>query len=626
MDKPTTPGGLSGSKSSWPEDQGSEQELGATGVFGAIKTPEQSTELGNSKPEPDMLANWFAEPAQPQPAPQPPPVAAVAPKPVAEPMVHKVVLGGGAAANQTQLLDRIRMASAERPPAAQSGGQGSGGFTELLRTLGNESPTPAAKEAPRPETPRSETSRPPADSGFTSLLQTLGTSQTPPAPVASPSPRPVQPVVGSTPSHPSPGGFTELLRAAPMPGSEIESRQVTASERTAPMPLVTNPVATGPKVTSPEVTSPGSITQLFGTLGNAEGTPSTEPPANRETQVPSAGSAGSFTRMLSLEQQSAPVAPPYREEPRPAAGGLDYSLPPAAPKPAQAGRDSFSPAQLPQTPSVPSTPPGSGVGITRLIQMLDEPSKPYSPPVESVPLSTPRAAEPGIWTQTFASLATPSEPAVQAAREPDWSLPPAVPTAPAYPVSHPPQYPPVANPPVMNQPPAAPAPSGPSEFTRILDASRMREMSREVAMRGGTGAEAFSPPPPPQSPAPAPQFAAPAPPPMPSYPIAPPAPPPMQGLGAMPQPGGFPPPQPPAYPMQYGQQAGGMPPMGAGLPQQPGMYVPAAPPMPAAPQLPPVKPPELGAQKLQMYLLIMGGVIIVLLIIILVTVIFLMKH
>jgi hypothetical protein len=78
--------------------------------------------------------------------------------------------------------------------------------------------------------------------------------------------------------------------------------------------------------------------------------------------------------------------------------------------------------------------------------------------------------------------------------------------------------------------------------------------------------------------------------------------------------------------MQYGQQAGSMPPMGAGSQPQPGMYVPAAPPMPAAPQVPPVKLPEPGAQKLQVYLLIMGGVIIVLLIIILVTVIFLMKH
>jgi hypothetical protein len=78
--------------------------------------------------------------------------------------------------------------------------------------------------------------------------------------------------------------------------------------------------------------------------------------------------------------------------------------------------------------------------------------------------------------------------------------------------------------------------------------------------------------------------------------------------------------------MQYGPQAGGMPTIGAGLPQQPGMFAPAAPPLPAASQIPPVKPPDPGAQKLQVYLLIMGGVIIVLLIIVLVTVIFLMKH
>ena len=623
MDKPTTPGGLSGSKSSWPEDSGSEEDFGATGVFGTIKPPEQSAELGNSKPEPDLLANLFAEPPQPRQAPQPPPAA---PKPVAEPMVHKVVLGGGAAANQTQLLDRIRMASAERAPATQSGGHGSGGFTELLRTLGNESPASVTKEIPRPkmpqsETPRPETPRPAADSGFTSLLQTLGTSQAAPAPVASSSPRPAEPIAGSSPAQPSPGGITEMLRVAPMPDSGIESRQVTASGSAAFTPPVTNPAVSKPAVISPTATNPGSFTELFGTFESAGSTP-TAAPANRETAVSSAGSAGSFTRMLSLEQQSAPAAHAYREEPRPTAGGLDYSLPPAAPKPAEASRDPFAPAPMPHTSPPQSTLPGSGVGITRLIQMLDEPAKPYTPPVESAPLSPPHAAEPGIWTQTFASLSTPTEPAAPAPREPDWSVPPPVPATPAYPVSQQPQYGSIANPPVANQPPAPSASSGPSEFTRILDASRMREM----AMRTGAGADTFSPPPPPQSAAPIPQFAAPAPPPMPGYPVAPPAPPPMQGFRAMPQPGGFPPPQPPAYPMQYGQQAGSMPPMGAGSQPQPGMYVPAAPPMPAAPQVPPVKLPEPGAQKLQVYLLIMGGVIIVLLIIILVTVIFLMKH
>ena len=105
MDKPTTPGGSN--PSPWPEESGSEQSFGATGVFRVVETTAQSA---GSPPEP-----WLQElRAQEPPKPQPPP----APKPLAEPVVHKVVLGAGAE-RSPELLDRMRLASAERASVAE---------------------------------------------------------------------------------------------------------------------------------------------------------------------------------------------------------------------------------------------------------------------------------------------------------------------------------------------------------------------------------------------------------------------------------------------------------------------------------------------------------------------------
>ena len=138
MDKPNSPGGFGGPGSSWPENSGSEQDFGATGVFGAVTLPDPVPAPPVTRPEPDFLASWATEAPKPQPAPPP------APSPIAEPVVHKVVLEGGGAANSPGLLDRIRVASADRATtadraaAADPAAKGSGGFTELLRTLGAE--------------------------------------------------------------------------------------------------------------------------------------------------------------------------------------------------------------------------------------------------------------------------------------------------------------------------------------------------------------------------------------------------------------------------------------------------------------------------------------------------------
>lgn len=618
MDKPTTPAGPNSSDSPWPDNSGSGQDFGATGIFGTMKAPEPDEDLAESDPEPGPLVTWFADPAPPQPAPVPqttqetwPPAVepAPAPKAFAEPVVHKVVFGGGAAENSPELLDRMRAASAERAaaektPAAETGSKGSGGFTELLRTLSTEPAAPpvAPREAPRPA----------QESGFTSLLQTLGTS-----PGAAPAEVPFKPVQPAAPvartapeappGTPTPGGFTELLRTAAPTDAPESARPQTQGFADSPS-----------GVSAQGEGKPGTFTQLFGSLGGAGTTEPAPPPASSTASAGSSGSGpGAFTRMLSLEQQSehqSAPAPPFHEVQKPFAGSSDYGAAPRNESPAS-GLDPFA-SPLPEAPQAKNTPAGSGAGITRLIQMLDEPSKAPAPHFDPAPVSPPTGPEPGAWTQTFASLAESNKPAMPPANTPDWSSPPP-PATPAYQSA--PAYP-ASNAPVPN-PPSVSSAGGPSEFTRILDASKMRELS----MQGGAAVtNPASVPAPPQSfTPPTPQV------PMPNFPM-PAAPPPMAmpGMGGMPHPGSFAPPQPPQvpnYPMNFGPQAGGMPPMGGSLPQAPGMYAPTVP-VPPVPQIPPVKPPEGSAGKTQQMLVIMGVVIIVLLVAILVTVIFLMKH
>jgi len=600
MDKPTDsrgPNDIPG-----PDDFGSDQDFGATGVFKAV---DPASEPSDAKTAP--AASQGAGTGAPGNRPADPfnPPTFMGSRPLAEPVVHKVVLGGEAESSP-ELLDRIRMASQERAPTVEkpaaappSGGKPGGGFTELLRTLDVETPsaTAAAKGTPPPE------ARPAAqDSGFTSLLRTLGAQEPAatgpaqptrvgqPVPAFTPEePRRVPPASGSV-SGPAPGagGFTELLRAAP----DVD-------------PMMTYPLGSRRATVSPPAENkPGTFTQLFGSLGGAETTPSAPPPVERADSP--GGSAGSFTRMLSLEPQAAPAELPRFEESKPVADRLNYGLTPESGRPAAASSSPFSPQPFSEPEPAPVVPQASGVGITRLIQMLDEPSKAPPPQSEAPPARPAPGPGPGVWTQTFASLSSPGDPPAPAAKAPDWATPQAPPTTAA---AYPP--PPAAHPapsftePAMSAPPAA---SGPSEFTRILDASRIREL----AMRGGQAAAAGGAAP--ATPPPVASFPSAS---IPSYPV--PVSPPavgMQGGGAMARPVVYPPSVP---------QAPGMYAPTPQVPQAPGMYVPA-PPMPSTPPAPPPKPAQPAAGGLQQLVPILLVVVIVLLIVLIVTVIFMMKH
>ena len=531
-----------------PEDSKSEQEFGASSVFQVVKLPEAA-----EKPPASAAEYRAPAPLSPQ--------QVLGNTTLEEPVVHKVVLGGSVDPMSSGILDRIRLASAEKAPDVEPA-KGSGGFTQLLRTLEVDAPVAGARPLPVPP------AQPTQESGFTSLLRTLGSEDKPAAPPADQvkieQVRPTQPGPIAAAPAPAPGGFTELLQVVP------------AADPTFNRPAF---AAEPPPVQS----QPGSFTQLFSSLSAPEAPLPAAPAARR----PAASSAGSFTQMLSIEPlaPAAPVEPPYYES-KPATGSMNYGLTPETPSVSQSARsviDPFAPAPLPEIQPAQSPQQGS-VGITRLIRMLDEPSTLPAPRVEAAP-TPPAAGGPGVWTQTFASLAAPNDAPVPTATEPDRA------------------------PPVSYSPPPAPgAAAGPSEFTRILDASRIREM----AMRGEQVPVT-------ENPASAPQprnFAVPPPPQMPSYPVAPPPPP----IAAMPP--VYPPAQPqmPAY---YPPHAGSLPAPGTGVPQ-PGMYAPAAPTPPAV--QPPAAKPAPPASKLQQLVPVLLIAIVVLLVVILVTVIFLMKH
>lgn len=569
MDNPTTPDGAENSKGLWAQNADPDTSFGATNVF----STERSSEPADKAASPEGLF-----PTQE--------VATPKPKPLAEPLVHKVVLGANAGENSPDVLDRMRNASGARDISTEkvlvpepggrdsatgyspaSGELGNEGFTQLLRSLQSDQATPPIART-TPPTP----SRPPEqDSGFTSLLRALNSPE--PAAGQARSATSTTPLV--TPfvpeeSHrtqppPAPGGFTEMLRVMPVGGTEPSAPSPEASG--------IEPLSARPEYSSSGENQPGAFTRLFSTL---EGSGTNPPPATPE-QNPSRGSspenAGSFTRMLAVDQQSAPQRTPF-VEPKPAAENLNYGVAPeeiGKARDEQGVRDPFSMPQRQDAPPAAAAPAG-GVGITRLIRMLDEP---VAPPVKTPEVTPfpPAPVAPGA-TREAQFYGSQNAPAVT---------------------------------------PVPPVAAGPSEFTRILDASRLRELS----MKGGSTPSAPAPAAPP----------APAPPPMsmPSYPMPTyPQPPVMPGYGAVPQPGGY-------APMQTPQMGGGSVSFGAGggAVQMPGgmasMQTPAPPPLPPLPAAPPA-PAQPGVGKMQQYVPLLLILIIFLLVGLLVTVIFLLKH
>ncbi len=517
-------------------------DLGATGIFGAGS---QHGKAGSKQ----------AEGGAPD---------SVYPSPI-EPVVHSVDVNGSASDESQDLLARLRKASSGWEQQKAEPIPGSGGFTELIRTLPLDpkqtlqdqskltaEPTPPGQEGPAPA------------GGFTMLLRALNdpiscaashakpaASEEPEEPPASPK-WPSSAQAQSTAAAPS-GGFTELFKA--MPPQNAAPGLSASPPRPWEMPNRVQPPAT-------QGSEPMSLTQMFQLAGKEK----SQPPSQAPPPASTGADEVSFTRLLARAPQQQPMLAERLEDRRPAER-LNYGAVPEAMDEIlsrSGAADSFAPPA-----PAPATSPAEGIGITRLIRMLDESPAPAQTPSPQSSVGGPLAA-------------------------PAWGGPVVPPAQPA-------------------QPAPSASVSGPSEFTRILSASKMREME----MNRSPAAAAAQPPPvaaPPTAPPPALGSAAGM----------------AGGMGA----GSYAPSvQVQAGPASFSAGSGGaqgyigMPPMQSAPasmhpPMMPAMPAPAVPQPPPAPKA----PAAAGMGKMQQYIPLLLVMIIFLLVAVLVTVIFLVKR
>ena len=514
-----------------------------------------------------------------------------------------------AAVRQQQLYSGPRPASAipvtaARPQVGNLPGQGSG-------PASNQAP-PSAVPAPAPATPPVAAAppravapepvvvpRPAPDPGsFTQLMQVLGTTGT----VAKQTPAP------APPARPEP--------AAVAPPPAMQERFVPALPPMAHPPMPPAPPAVPPPVVG--ATPPASsFTQLMQVLDTSTGTQNQvraqQPAAPPHPLPPQAGRDLSFTD-LSLGRVNADWSasqPLGKSDP---VSSRESAPPRSESWPAPANPQSYPPANYPAARNEfgegsgyrssslepvalqpPAPPQPAGGGLTQLLRALDRPAEPAKPSMLQPSLQDEfkPAASAGIFTQTYGQLSDPVAASAPAAPQ-QAPFQPSLPMDASATSSFQQPMPRAGSMPPVNQ--------GPSEFTRILNASQLRE----AGLHGGSGAPPVSGQTPPAAQAGGmPGFQAPPMPPMPG--MAPPQ---------------FAPPQfaPPHFPPpQAGAQA---------HPQMPPAYHPQMPPpppmqMPAAPPVPAITPP---AAKPQSFLpLILIGVIFVLVIVI-VALVFIMKR
>jgi hypothetical protein len=436
-------------------------------------------------------------------APVQPLTPSVVAKPAAaelvRPVVHRVVVGGdasGKASDYDELLNRLRGGSAapvERKspevaavPAAGSGmmgGAASGSVapeplveappTEMrpiaVQTIDLRSPDagfpPLERNAPveKAQELTAEPAAAPSVGGFTALLR-AGSGEA--LDFVRPSVEPQ--VVRDAPAASSPGSFTQMFQAldgktekapvasgggfapqdsapASSPGSFTQMfRALDAKAEDAPVASGHAPVSAPPA--APSESSPGSFTQLFRTLDSGGSAPASAAPAAR-VELPSAAPArrdeGSFTQMIAAQR---PQDTPSYSAPR-------------EPQRVVPSHEGFGEARLAEP-----RPEPSGGGLTQLLRTLDGPA---SAPArrDEMPVSAPAAAGPGMFTQTYQALDGREQGTAAPAPLPPASAPFAT------------GFNPVAHAPVVS--------GGPSEFTRILDASRMREMGLRGAPEAG---------------------------------------------------------------------------------------------------------------------------------------------
>ncbi len=650
MDNPKK---LPDSGAAQPPDLDSGQSFGATGIFAAASESEVSKESSKSieiRPEPEQAQ-------KPDAANK---LQAMGSAALAEPVVHRVVLAHGDDAPSDDLIDRIRSSAAEREPdqakapviGTQSGGPATGntapgadagnvGFTQILRSMGLESETTqaSAKPATRMTPPGSG-----SGDGFTAMISSFtsraGTTPAGSGPAAdqhsragvAPAPEVSEPRSGVSQNQDQPGftkqfsgavGGSRTFRAVPEQSSAAPPVAPSASPCANPPAqqarqpgeftrlykslggagsAASEPQASRSTPSAAPTREPGAFTSLFNSLGGADSGAS-EPQASRNAPMGApAAEPGAFTRMFSSATPSAASGSEFREDFKPSADPGSFDLNQLAAGQTLSIHDPMARKQSEEMPFAPTAPSGPRDSLTQWLRRLDSPTMTPSAPPAPPPVSSAPIGGSGGLTAMFASLDQPTDsggktgaPGDRASQQPPQSAGGPAPRAESSSVTG------------MNRPtvPAAPRPSassGPSEFTRILDASRIREMG----LHGNQGAGAS-----PAMDIPGQRAAAPAMPPAPSMQM------PKYPVPAAPQMGGMP-------GMAAGAHPGAMPPAGAGMAQVSGAHVPAVA-APSVPQPPAFKPPADGMGKMQQYVPLLLMLIIFLLVGLLVTVVFLMK-
>jgi hypothetical protein len=611
MDGSRKPGTSAPTGFPWQSDEESRENLGATGIFGTI--PKSTIDRNSGSLAQTSQEGNSAESGE---VPEIPPEAPVpgGREVLQEPIVHKVLLGGGSATTASiDLLELLRTHSPKpelatglplaepeglsaipiAQPISSSPAQSSEGFTQLLRALGGDSsPAPPAIQPEVIErTVASSGSRfGSTDSGFTALLRSSNTSDLKEQPEKRPdfeAPSPSAPPVDGA------GGFTALLQgfSGRSPTSVAQPASRMLDESPSPDSFADRPTAH--TVAAPPYASghpvPGAFTQLFSTL-TSENPAALKPAQSSPSGVDTPGSypdhsaasrpsgeGTSFTQLISTIGEGSSKATQHDDN-RPSVPD-DFSQRSSPGRAASLGSSEFSTDVTDWSrvmPPQPESSSGSG-GLTQLLRILDEPSKAPATLVAHPPAGAP-APSPAVgslFTQTYRKLNEPTEPP-----------PPEVPAA-YQPPSRMSATQPFASPftggifPGQSaSAPAAPnLPTGPSDVTRIIDASKLREMQRQGVFAPG-----------------------------PINPVTP-----GQCLSA---------PVPPAPPNLQWQPP--VPPTPAAW--QPPQYTPPAIPAPQVSAPAPVTAPTPALGKMQQYLPLLLIIIIFLLIVILVTVVFLLKH
>lgn len=357
-------------------------------------------------------------------------------------------------------------------------------ITQVFRTLDATPPAHQTGVADSFEQQASVASPSTAEPGsFTQIFRTLDADPTIPPEVRAP-------VAGVEPPPAAPGSFTQMFQTLDAVPEVLAAPVQRAS-------------------------APGSFTQMFETLDSQPVSVPTPPAPNQvpASAVSARGSAGTFTqifRTLDAEKPETPRAQgapgsftqmfgaPTQEPPRssadslPTAGASGASQVFATYRPATEPARAAEPyAPAPYAPAVqpPPSNPTAGGGLTQLLRTLDSPAssnRQYDSPMAAP--APQQSQQPGSFTAVYGKL------------DPGLGAPPV--TASPAPVATP-NAPPLAGrdatqafrAPDMATPATAPQVSaGPSEFTRILNASQFRESAlRGEAAAGVSAAPAAAP-------------------------------------------------------------------------------------------------------------------------------------